>query len=290
MSQKEDALSNAWKLQNDAASPIVTLWFDRPGASQNSLDEDCLQELAERIDEIPATAKIVAVRSSKPKGFCAGADVKRIAAFRTTDEMTAFLHLGRAAFEKLRTVPAVAIIHGVCLGGGLELALACRARIALDSEPRATFGAPEVKLGLIPGWNAVGLLPALIGWNDALALLLGGRSIDANEAKRIGLISDVIASNETSLTQWLTNFDSTNQISPKPPMKPIDLADFQKIRDSIADDPAKSAIFEVLETLNEQGIEASWDRAIEKLASLIFSDRAKEALARFSAGPSARSV
>lgn len=281
-------MRQAWRLESDPSSAVAVLWFDRPERSQNSLDEDALIELGARLDEIPPTAKVVAVRSAKPKGFCAGADLKRIASCRSTDEMIGFLRLGRTVLDRLRRVPAVAVVHGVCLGGGLELALACRARVALDAEPPATFGLPEVRLGLIPGWNGVALLAESLDRDDVLRLLLRGESIDAAEARRIGLIDDVLPPNESALTRWLTDYASTSRPFPKKTSKPIAPDDLQTLRESPAADLAKEAILDVLETWNEQGVEASWDQAIEKLASLVFSDRGREALARFSTTRAAR--
>ena len=136
-------MPNAWRLQSDEAASIVSLWFDRPGTSQNSLDEASIAELAERLDEIPSDVKAVAVRSSKPKGFCAGADLKWIASRRSVDEMIAFLKLGRVVLEKVSTLPSVAVVHGVCLGGGLELALACRAESPSTPNRRRVSALPK---------------------------------------------------------------------------------------------------------------------------------------------------
>src|SRR5207245_1603485 len=106
--------------------------------------------------------------------------------------MEAICRRGLDVFEHLARlpVPAVAIIHGVCLGGGLELALACRQRLALSGEPDVRLGTPEVRLGLIPGWGAIAALPRLIGLSPALRLLLTGEPIGADDARQLGLVDE----------------------------------------------------------------------------------------------------
>src|SRR5262245_45027620 len=136
----------SWRLDREG-SGRATLWFDRPGSSQNSLDSASMRALDEHIRAIAADLSVtaLAIRSGKPKGFCAGADLKELAACRDAAAVEAFLRTGWAALDRLASlaIPTVAVIHGVCLGGGLELALACRHRLAVDADPPARIGTPE---------------------------------------------------------------------------------------------------------------------------------------------------
>ena len=127
---------------------VSTLWFDCPQRSHNVLDPVAFDELDGCLAEIESDRSVtgVLVRSAKPAGFCAGADLKTFLSGASVAELATFLGRGREVLDRLAglKVPAVAVVHGVCLGGGLELALACRFRVALASN--ATFSAM--------GWRA----------------------------------------------------------------------------------------------------------------------------------------
>src|SRR5207245_11435287 len=98
---------------------------------------------------------------------------------------------GHKLFTKIAGLPSVAAIDGACLGGGCELALACRARVATDN-PKTQIGLPETQLGVIPGWGGTQRLPALIGLRAALALIVPGKALDAVRALRVGLVDAVV--------------------------------------------------------------------------------------------------
>src|SRR5690554_2049582 len=180
-----------WRLARDEQS-IAWLLLDRRGARVNTLDEEVLEEL----DDILATLEqdppqALVIRSAKPSGFCAGADVGM---FRGVgDPLPVIERLRRAhgildRLERL-AVTTVAVIHGPCLGGGLELALACDRRIAIDG---ATFGFPEVLLGLHPGLGGTYRATELIDPIQAMTLMLTGKSAPAAKAKALGLVDAVI--------------------------------------------------------------------------------------------------
>ena len=139
------------------------------------------------------------IRSAKPGGFCAGADLKTILACTTAAEVEAFVVRGLAVLDHLSrlAVPTVAVVHGVCLGGGLELALACRRRVALASPAPLQVGTPEVQHGLIPGWGAITQLPRLIGPENALDLLISGRSIGYLQARSLGIVDRLAAEGDS---------------------------------------------------------------------------------------------
>src|SRR5689334_12625762 len=113
--------ADAWRWE-DRGDGVWTLWLDRPGHSQNSLGPEALDELDERLGEIEARSgvRVVLVRSGKPRGFCAGADLRAILGCTSPEQVRAFLERGLTVFDRLSRLPmpSVAMIHGVCLGGG----------------------------------------------------------------------------------------------------------------------------------------------------------------------------
>jgi 3-hydroxyacyl-CoA dehydrogenase / enoyl-CoA hydratase / 3-hydroxybutyryl-CoA epimerase len=179
-----------FKLTHDGDG-IAWLLFDRAGASANTLSAEVLQELdlvvAALENQRPAG---IVIRSAKPSGFIAGADVNE---FRgATDAAVVETSIGRAhavidRLEALR-IPTVAVIHGFCLGGGLEVALACQSRIAISG---ARFGFPEVMLGLHPGLGGTARFTRLVNPMQAMTLMLTGKTIDARKAKSLGLVDAV---------------------------------------------------------------------------------------------------
>src|SRR5690606_25067421 len=125
------------------------------------------------------------IHSMKPSGFIAGADINEFDALASADGVRDLLARGENAFDRLARLkfPTLALIRGHCIGGGLELALACRYRLAVD-QPDTTFSLPEVKLGIVPGWGGMRRLPALIGAPQALDMMLTGRSVEVRRALR----------------------------------------------------------------------------------------------------------
>jgi 3-hydroxyacyl-CoA dehydrogenase/enoyl-CoA hydratase/3-hydroxybutyryl-CoA epimerase len=178
------------------ADDIGWITFDDPERPHNVLDEAVMRRLGAVLDEARAAgrenrARVVVIRSAKPGSFIAGADVDEIATIEDPTEAETKVRLGQAIFNDVSTlaVPTVAAIHGVCLGGGLELALACDYRIVSDSA-KTELSFPEVQLGILPAWGGTTRLPRLVGLQAALDMLLTGRSVDARKAVRIGLASE----------------------------------------------------------------------------------------------------
>lgn len=172
---------------------IAWITFADPDRRVNVLDEDVMARLAAHVDDVAArAAEITAVVfwSGKPDSFIAGADIEAIGHLEGPEDAEEKSQLGQAIFlqvEKL-PVPTICAVHGVCLGGGVELALACRYRVASTHE-KTKFGLPEVQLGLLPGWGGTTRLPRLVGLQRALDLILTGKNISASRAERIGLVS-----------------------------------------------------------------------------------------------------
>jgi 3-hydroxyacyl-CoA dehydrogenase/enoyl-CoA hydratase/3-hydroxybutyryl-CoA epimerase len=182
-----------WTITRDADG-LARLTFDKDGASTNTLSGEVLAELNEALDILdrePPTGLIIA--SGKANGFIAGADVDEFRTVRDDAGAIAIVKRGWDTFERLAKVPypTLALIKGFCLGGGLELALACRYRVAID-EPGTRLGLPEVMLGIVPGWGGMRRLPNLIGAPAAFDLLLTGKTIDARRAKKLGLVDESV--------------------------------------------------------------------------------------------------
>jgi 3-hydroxyacyl-CoA dehydrogenase/enoyl-CoA hydratase/3-hydroxybutyryl-CoA epimerase len=174
---------------------IFHLVMDHPSRRVNVLDVDALADLTRAVGDLAGTSGLqgVALLSGKPGSFIAGADVEAIGAITDRDQVLELIHRAHAAFGALASLPCptVAAIDGVCLGGGLELALACDSRIASD-ESRTQLGLPEVLLGIFPGFGGTQRLPRLVGLATALDLILTGRSLDARRAEKAGLIARAV--------------------------------------------------------------------------------------------------
>ena len=181
-----------WRWEKDAQD-LAWLTFDKQGESANTFSREALEELSAALDEIAAAkTRGLVVRSAK-ENFVAGADVEEFTRFKSADEALAFVRLGWDVFQKLHDLPfpTTAMVNGFCMGGGLELALACRYRVALD-DPKTRFAFPEVMIGIVPAWHGVQWLPKLVGPAAAFDMLLTGKSVDARKAKRTGLVTQAV--------------------------------------------------------------------------------------------------
>lgn len=169
----------------------------------NVFNESVMHDLDELLLAISQddSVKAVVFRSGKENGFLAGADLRVIETFKTQQQAQQMCRAGHEIFrrlEELRT-PTVAVINGVCLGGGLEFVLACRHRIVVD-DPRTKLGLPEVELGLMPGWGGTQRLPRQVGLSRSLPMLLTGKKVNAREAHRIGLADAICKPDEIDAT------------------------------------------------------------------------------------------
>ena len=188
-------MNDAWTLEIDS-DWIAWLTFDVPGKSVNTFDTSTMRELDARLDELAGneSIKAVAIRSGKASSFIVGADIDELASIDDAEDARAKSEAGHALFGKIAAlpVPVVVVVHGACLGGGLEMALACDYRLATD-DPGTSLGLPEVKLGILPGWGGTQRLPRLVGMIAALGIILPGRSVNARKARRIGLVDGIVA-------------------------------------------------------------------------------------------------
>ena len=157
----------------------------------NALNFELLRDLGAALDQVASSdARALLITGAGDRAFCAGADIKELMgrSLRATREGTTF---GQAILAKLDAlpIPSIALINGYAFGGGLELALACTFRLATLA---ARLGLPEIKLGLIPGYGGTQRLPRLIGEARALEIILTGRTVEAEEAERIGLVNRLV--------------------------------------------------------------------------------------------------
>ena len=184
-----------WAMHTDAEC-IIWLGLNRKETTVNAINDVVLDELNGLLQEISqiSRAKGLVIYSLKRKGFIAGADVNEIAGFTNSAQAVDFLRKGQAVFSRLEqlSIPTVAMIDGFCMGGGLELALACDYRVATDHQD-TRLGLPEVLLGFHPGWGGTVRLPRLIGGFHALSeLIITGAVISAAKAKYLGVLDDVV--------------------------------------------------------------------------------------------------
>ncbi|MEO5566072.1 MAG: 3-hydroxyacyl-CoA dehydrogenase NAD-binding domain-containing protein [Luteimonas sp.] len=178
------------------ADGVVVVTIDREGQAVNALSQDMLVELGELLERLAIDPpRGVVFRSGKSSGFVAGADVKEFQAFDARGTVKDALFRGQQVLQKLAELPCptVAAIHGYCMGGGTELALACRYRVA-SSDASTRIGLPEVKLGIYPGWGGSVRLPRLVGAPAAMDMMLTGRALSANNARAMGLVDRVVES------------------------------------------------------------------------------------------------
>lgn len=172
--------------------------FDDPDRRLNILDAAVMERFADLVEvahrhAVDGDLTVLVVESGKSGSFMAGADIEAIGEITDPGDGEEKARLGQAVYLALENlpVPTVAALDGLCLGGGLELALACRFRVCSDHS-RTRLGLPEVQLGLLPGWGGTTRLPRLVGLQAALDLLLTGKQVKPSKARRMGLVSDVL--------------------------------------------------------------------------------------------------
>lgn len=173
---------------------VMIFKLDNPDSKVNVLNKKLMDEVVELMQKFPSSsAKAAVIMSAKPGSFIAGADINMISQCKTVAETEELARAGQQVFDEIEKSrkPFVAAIMGDCLGGGLELALACHYRIAVDS-PKTGLALPEVMLGLLPGAGGTQRLPKLIDIPTALQMILTAKKLRANKAKRAGLVDMLV--------------------------------------------------------------------------------------------------
>ncbi len=174
---------------------VANLIFDLPNEKVNKLSAPVLAELEKAVNVIDGNKaiRVLIITSAKKDIFIAGADINEIKEIRDQKDAFEKVSRGQNILTKIAQlkIPTIAVINGACLGGGLELALACQYRVAIAGA-KTVLGLPEVSLGIIPGFGGTQRLPQLLGLKDSLSMILSGKSLDAKKAFKIGLVDDVI--------------------------------------------------------------------------------------------------
>ncbi|KFN49010.1 3-hydroxyacyl-CoA dehydrogenase NAD-binding domain-containing protein [Arenimonas composti] len=177
------------------ADGVLVLTLDRADQNVNALSRAVLDELDAMLERIVLEPpKAIVFRSGKAAGFIPGADITAFGDIAAKGLVEDWIRRGQLIFQRIAELrcPTVAAIHGHCMGGGTELALACRYRIA-SSDGKTRIGLPEIKLGIYPGWGGSVRAPRLLGAPAAMDLMLTGRSLSASSAKAMGLVDKVVA-------------------------------------------------------------------------------------------------
>ncbi|MCG3722865.1 fatty acid oxidation complex subunit alpha FadJ [Vibrio cincinnatiensis] len=272
---------------------IAWLAIDVPGEKMNTLQAAFAQEMQDvfkQLDEQKKQLKGLIIYSLKPDNFIAGADVRMLDACRSASEAQSLATQGQQMFQQLEAFPfpVVAAIHGPCLGGGLELALACDYRVCSDDD-KTRLGLPEVMLGLLPGSGGTQRLPRLIGLLPALDLILTGKQLRANKAKKLGVVDACVP--ESVLLDVAQRFITDKgkkrgkvTLSVKEKLmantgfgrKVI----FDQARKKIAQKtrgnyPAADAILEVIETGLDKGFKAGLAKEATRFGELVMTPESK---------------
>ncbi len=187
----------AWSLERDSEG-IAWLTLDKPGTSANVLSSGVLRELATILQPLAQNPPAgLVVLSGKKSGFIAGADINEFTGIASAEDGYALIRSGQQVLDALEALPcpSVAAIHGFALGGGLELALACRYRVAVGDE-RLSLGLPEVQLGIHPGFGGTVRSVRLLGVRAAMEMMLTGKSVRADKALKIGLVDRLVPADQ----------------------------------------------------------------------------------------------
>ena len=287
---------------------IATVTLNSADRVLNVFDEELLREMQTVVSQFKTQPdlSLIVFGSGKQTGFLAGADVPHILSIKTAEAANEALVRGQELFNAVAalTTPTVAVIHGVCLGGGLEFAMSCRFRIALDVAS-TKLGLPETQLGLIPGWGGTQRLPAIVGLTQAMTMILQGSQLSAGEACKAGLV-DAMASPENTEADVNSFLDKCRSTSPPKPRSRNVLTWFaektwpgQAILFAIArrrlghrgkQYPALVAALRAIEVGLSKGIDAGLREERTQFCSIVFHPTTRNLLELFSQRERARKV
>jgi len=280
---------------------VAVITMDLPGESVNTLRQSFSQDFSAVFADVEADSSVEAVVFTSGKDdFIVGADVKMLEACETASDAQQISQTAHRSMQRLADfrVPVVAAIHGACLGGGLEVALACHGRIASDSD-RTKLGLPECQLGLLPGAGGTQRLPRQVDIQSALDMLLTGKQVRAKKAKKLGLVDDVVrrsilvdvaaqyalklASGEVKedhdlkeeVTEWAL---TENPVGRKVVFDQARKALLEKTRGNY---PAQERILDVVKTGLEKGFEAGLAAEAEAFGELVVSPQAANLMSIF---------
>ncbi len=267
---------------------LAWLAIDVPGEKMNTLQSAFAEEMEEIFVELESKQDKLAgliVYSTKPDNFVAGADVRMLDACTTAAEAQGLATKGQEMFDKLAGLPftTVAAIHGPCLGGGLELALACDYRVCSDDDA-TRLGLPEVQLGLLPGSGGTQRLPRLIGLLPSLDIILTGKQLRAKKAKKLGLVEEAVPN--TVLLEVAKTFAAKSKPKRKTSTKEklmsgvakgiiFDKARKQTLDKTRGNYPAAEAILDVIRNGLEKGFKKGLAYEAERFGELVMTSESK---------------
>lgn len=271
---------------------IAVVTMDIPGESMNTLRAEFAPEIRDVLGKISndTSVKGVVVISGKADSFIAGADISMLDACKTAEEAEELARTGQQLFDELENfkVPIIAAIHGACLGGGLEFALACHGRICTD-HGKTQLGLPEVQLGLLPGSGGTQRLPRLVGLQKSLDLILTGKQLRAKQALRMGLVDDMVPHS------ILLDAAMKMALNGMPKRKKVELGLLGKALENVSmgrkvlfeqaqkktlektrgNYPAAEKILEVIETGANKGFKKGLELEARRFGQLCMSDESK---------------
>lgn len=284
---------------------IGHLVFNNPKEKVNSLSSQFIEEFLAILEQVEKDSHLrgLILESAKPGVFIAGADIKWLKDLKTREDCYNFARAAHLPFNRLEelTIPTLAAINGICLGGGLEIALACKWRVAVDHKS-VQLGLPEVKLGVIPGGGGTQRLPALIGLQNSLQLSTAGKSLKGSEAQTIGLIDAVlpadnfnqhakqfllykIDSNEDISRPWLrSDFQygiDDNEKNPEFRTKMFTMARDMVLKQTKGHMPAPVMVIDVVEKGTFEGFKAGLQAENEAFAEVLCSSEARSMIDLF---------
>lgn len=286
---------------NKQDNGVAVIEINVPNQAQNTLAAAFIDDFNYAWDEMKKDQpKALVIISTKPGSFIAGADIDMINELKSAEEVVAISKLGQATFQKIEdlTIPVVAAISGACLGGGMELALACSYRIA-DNAGNTAMGLPEVMLGLLPAGGGTQRAPRTVGIANALDLMLTGRQLRAKQAKKMGLIHEVCEAgslyehavaralalskksgkDKVSLLSYLNKDKLTKLALEKTPQGRklvFDTARKQAMKKSLGLYPAIPAIIDAVQAGFDKGLRHGYDLEAKLFGDLAMSDVSKQ--------------
>ena len=274
--------------------PVALVWLDREGERVNTLSREMLANFSDLLNHLENDPEILAVVlvSRKKDSFIVGADIKAFAAFETKEEVISLVSEGQALFGRLEQFrkPVVAAVHGACVGGGLELALAC-SYILATTHKKTLFALPEVNLGLLPGLGGTQRLPRTVGLQNGLEMMLSGKNVYAKPARKMGLVDALIhpegllaaakkaalglADGSVAARPRQTNFRETLL-----ERTPLNRVVYSRAAETVqkrtrGNYPAPDKIIDTVRTGMERGMKAGLKAEAESFAELLFTPESR---------------
>ncbi|MCA9840344.1 MAG: enoyl-CoA hydratase/isomerase family protein, partial [Trueperaceae bacterium] len=273
---------------------VLLIGLDQPDSRVNTLSQAALRSFEKVLDiiENDAELKAAVIISRKKDSFIVGADINEFVNFSSKEEVISLIQQGHALFDRLERLskPVVAAIHGACVGGGLELALACHYRLASEHK-RTLFALPEVNLGLLPGLGGTQRLPRLVGLQNGLELILTGKNVYAKPARKMGIVDALIheAGLEAAALQAAKGLadGSVSRRERKESLQdkllentPLNRIVYSKAAETVekrskGNYPAPPKIIEVIRTGMEKGLTAGFHAEASAFAELVLTPESK---------------